>query len=155
MFERCKSLEGFPFSNEEKKESKVKDINSNLYSNNNKNNTILENSIQFSSSIANLKLENQFENFGLNISKWKTCDCKNMSYMFSSCPSLKSLPNISNWDTKNVTDMNSIFAFCISLIYLPDISNWNIINVRNISNMFFCCKSLLSLPDISNGILVM
>ena len=34
----------------------------------------------------------------------------NMSYMFSGCSSLLSLPDISNWNTKNVTKMS--FMFC-------------------------------------------
>ena len=36
----------------------------------------------------------------------------NMSYMFSKCSSLISLPDISEWDTSNVTVMSCIFEKC-------------------------------------------
>ena len=73
----------------------------------------------------------------------------NMSYMFSKCSSLISVPDISNWNTINVIDMSYLFHHCSSLLYLSDISNWNTINVNNLSGIFFNCSSLLSLPDIS------
>ena len=43
-----------------------------------------------------------------------------MSYMFSWCKSLKSLPDISNWDTKNVNDMRYMFSGCDSLRKIPN-----------------------------------
>ena len=46
----------------------------------------------------------------------------NMSYMFSWCSSLSSLPDISKWDTSNVNNMSYIFSYCRSLSSLPDIS---------------------------------
>ena len=52
-----------------------------------------------------------------------------MSYMFSGCSSLSSLPDISKWNTNNVTNMNSMFYKCSSLSSLPNISIWNINNV--------------------------
>ena len=73
----------------------------------------------------------------------------NMSYMFSECESLSSLPDISKWDTSNVNDMMCMFYGCKSLFSLPDISKWNTSNVNNMSCMFCGCKSLSSLPDIS------
>ena len=72
-----------------------------------------------------------------------------MSFLFSDCTSLTSLPDISKWDTSNVTDMNFMFSGCSLLQKLPDISKWNISNVKDISFMFNNCSSLLSLPDIS------
>ena len=33
----------------------------------------------------------------------------NISFMFSGCSSLSSLPDISNWNTNNVTNMNGMF----------------------------------------------
>ena len=74
----------------------------------------------------------------------------NMSYMFSDCSSLLSLPDISYLNTNNVTNMCGMFYGCSSLSSLPDISNWNTNNVTNMSYMFSGCSSLLSLPDISN-----
>ena len=72
-----------------------------------------------------------------------------ISYMFSECSSLSSIPDISNWNTNNVNDMYSMFSRCSSLSSLPDISKWNTNNVNNISDMFSECSSLSSLPDIS------
>ena len=73
-----------------------------------------------------------------------------MSFVFSNCPSLLSLPDISKWNTNNVTDMSYMFNNCSSLLSLPDISNWNINNVKDMSYMFSGCSSLSSLPGISN-----
>ena len=73
----------------------------------------------------------------------------NMSFMFSGCKSLLSLPDISKLNTNNITNMSLMFALCSSLSSLPDISKWNINNVTNISYMFCLCSSLSSLPDIS------
>ena len=42
----------------------------------------------------------------------------NMSYMFSGCSSLLSLPDISNWNTKNITNMKFLFSGCSSLLSL-------------------------------------
>ena len=47
---------------------------------------------------------------------------KDISNMFSNCPSLSTLPDISKWDTKNVKDMSYLFSLCSSLENLPDIS---------------------------------
>ena len=35
-----------------------------------------------------------------------------MSFMFSICKSLSSLPDISKWDTKNVNDKRGMFFHC-------------------------------------------
>ena len=50
---------------------------------------------------------------------------------------------------KNITNMSYMFSGCSSLISLPDISKWNNNNVTNMSFMFYGCSSLISLPDIS------
>ena len=84
-----------------------------------------------------------------DISKWNINNVSNMSWMFSRCSSLSSLPDISNWNTINVTDMWNMFYGCSSLSSLPDISTWNTINVTDMNGMFYRCSSLLSLPDIS------
>ena len=72
-----------------------------------------------------------------------------MSFMFSNCNSLLSLPDISKWNTINVTNMNSMFSDCNSLSTMPDISKWNTDNVTNISSMFSNCNILSPFPDIS------
>ena len=45
-----------------------------------------------------------------------------MSYIFSNCESLLSLPNISKWNTNNIINMSNVFSDCESLFSLPDIS---------------------------------
>ena len=75
-----------------------------------------------------------------------------MSYMFSNCESLSSLPDISKWNTSNVGGMSYMFSNCELLTSLPDISKWNISSVGYMSYMFSNCKSLVSLPDISNWV---
>jgi surface protein len=73
----------------------------------------------------------------------------NLSYMFSNCTSLISVPDIANINTIDITDMRGIFDGCSALTSLPDISKWNLINATSISRMFDGCCSLTSLPDIS------
>ena len=155
MFEHCESLEEFSFRNE-----KMEKPNSNLYSKekyvlysnaiirNTKSEKVSE-SEKVYSTFSSFDPENQTETFSFDKSKWKTCNCKDMSSMFCGCSSLKSLPDISRWDTKNVTNMISIFDGCKSLKSISDISNWNLSKVSSISGMFDFCESLVSLPDIS------
>ena len=92
--------------------------------------------------ISLISISDNFENIDMS-------DIINMSSMFSSCTSLKSLPDISKWNTNNVNDMSNMFSCCSSLISLPDISKWNTNNVNDMSGMFNSCTSLKSLPDIS------
>ena len=72
-----------------------------------------------------------------------------MSFLFSNCSSLSLIPDISNWNTSNVSNMASMFGGCILLSRLPDISKWNTSNVKNMSKLFFGCSSLITLPDLS------
>ena len=72
----------------------------------------------------------------------------NMSYMFSFCSSLSSLPDISKWNTNNVNNMSHMFYGCSSLSSLPDISKWNTNNINDMSYIFYGCSSLSYLPDI-------
>ena len=57
---------------------------------------------------------------------------RDMNKLFTSCNSLKYIPDISKWNTFNVVNMESIFSFCYSLESLPDLSKWNTKNVKNI-----------------------
>ena len=59
-----------------------------------------------------------------------------MSYMFSSCSSLQSVPA---FNTAAVTDMSSMFYGCYSLQSVPA---FNTAAVTNMSNMFYGCSSL-------------
>ena len=72
-----------------------------------------------------------------------------MSFMFSDCTSLLSLPDLPKWNIRNVTNMYKLFGNCSSLISLADISKWNTSLVKDMSLMFYKCSSLKSLPDIS------
>ena len=67
-----------------------------------------------------------------------------MSFMFSHCESLKSLPDISNWNLSNVTNISYMFNNCVSLISLPDLSQWNTSKVTEIRNIFFGCESFIN-----------
>ena len=90
-----------------------------------------------------------------DISKWKTDNAIDMSYMFSNCKSLLSLPNISKWkiNNDNLISTSHIFNNCNSLLSLPDISEWKTNNIIDMSYIFFNCNSILSLPDISTVLL--
>ena len=94
-------------------------------------------------------IKNNNNNKKLKIKLKGVNNITNMSWMFSECSSLISLPDISKWNTNKVTEMSSIFYKCSSLLSLIDISKWNTNNVVDMSYMFSECSSLLSLPDIS------
>ena len=87
--------------------------------------------------------------FSEDISKWDTQNITDMSFLFSDCSTLESIPDISNWDTSNVINISEIFYNCNSLQSLPDISKWDTSNIKYMRNIFRNCKSLISLPDIS------
>ena len=84
-----------------------------------------------------------------DISKWNTSNVNDMSNIFNGCEVLSSLPDISKWNTSNVSNMNSIFHYCNALISLPDISKWDTSKVINMNSIFSNCISLSALPDIS------
>ena len=72
-----------------------------------------------------------------------------LSYMFSGCLSLLSLPDISKLNENNIINMRGIFFFCSLLSYIDDISGWKTKNVKDALGIFQNCLSLKSLPDIS------
>ena len=74
--------------------------------------------------------------FSVDLSKWNTCNCVNMSKMFCGCEYLVKLPDMSNWDTHNCKDLSHMFCGCKELNILPDISNWNISKVTDLSYSF-------------------
>ena len=84
-----------------------------------------------------------------DISNWDTSNIINISELFYNCYSLTSLPDISKWDTSNIKYMRNIFKDCRALISIPNISKWNIKNCTNICAMFQGCLSLKEIPDIS------
>ena len=89
-----------------------------------------------------------YNNNRLKIKLKKIYNITNMSYMFSGCSSLLSLPDISKWNTNNITDISHMFSGYILLYTLPDISNWVTDNATNMNYMFSGCLSLTFLPDI-------
>ncbi len=76
-----------------------------------------------------------------------TSNVTNMSYMFFTCDSLRSI-DISGFDTSNVTTMRSMFVDCRNLKSL-DLNNFDTSNVTSMFDMFHGCDSLVSL-DVSS-----
>ena len=86
---------------------------------------------------SNNTMTNLFTILSLSLgTKRKIDSIIDMSYMFSGCISLKSLPDISKWNTKNVTNISYMFYGCQSLKSLPDISKWNTSNILKMSYFF-------------------
>ena len=75
----------------------------------------------------------------------KLIDIKNItdiSYMFSGCLSLISLPDISNMNLNNITNIIGIFFYCSSLSYIDDISKWETKNIQDLCGIFLNCSAL-------------
>ncbi len=72
-----------------------------------------------------------------------TANVTNMAYLFSGCPSLKTL-DLSGFNTENVVYMDFMFYGCSSLEAL-DLSNFNTENVEVMWSMFDGCSSLKTL----------
>ena len=75
------------------------------------------------------------------ISFGDTSDVTDMSYMFSGCQNLTSVPSL---DTRNVTGMFHMFESCSSLTSVP---SFDTSNVTSMSSMFSGCQSLTSVPS--------
>lgn len=74
-----------------------------------------------------------------------TSSVTNMSYMFSSCSNLTTIPQL---DTSNVTNMGYMFQNCSNLTTIPLLDTSS---VTNMNNMFYYCKSLKTIQiDTSN-----
>lgn len=85
------------------------------------------------------------------ISKWKNISkITDISYLFSECERLRTIPNLSNWDVSNVTNMSYLFNKCTNLKYIPVIDKWEVKKVEKINKLFSDCENLISIPDISN-----
>ena len=74
------------------------------------------------------------------IKLWDTSNVTDMSYMFTSCTELITIPQL---DTSNVTDMNQMFYNCVSLTTIPQLDTSK---VTDMSYMFYSCTSLTSIP---------
>ena len=92
--------------------SRIRIFGEQFIKNNKKNcKIIIENKEQDISEYINVN--EKITNLKIKLKEIKTIT--NMSYMFSDCKSLISLPDISNWNTNNVTDMSHMFDNCESL----------------------------------------
>ena len=69
----------------------------------------------------------------------------NMSYMFSNCTKLTSIPE---FDTINVTNMSYMFSHCSSLTSVP---LFDTSNVTNMENAFRNTESLNSIPQFNTS----
>ena len=81
--------------------------------------------------------------------QWDTKNINDISFLFSDCSTLISIPDISNWDTTNLINISELFYNCYSLISLPDISKWDTSNIKYMRNIFKDCRALISIPNIS------
>ena len=67
-----------------------------------------------------------------------------MSYMFSDCTNLQTIPLIS---TGNITNMSNMFSYCRSLQTIPLLDTSK---VTDASSMFYNCSNLITLPNNFN-----
>ena len=74
----------------------------------------------------------------LDLNNFDTSSVNNMTNMFFSCSSVKSL-YLKDFDTSSVKAMESLFSGCTSLISL-DLRNFNTTSVTNFKNVFLNCN---------------
>lgn len=78
-------------------------------------------------------------------------DTNNFDDMFTSCDSLKEIPNINEWDVSHVTNMRGMFRN--TDIFDQDISEWDVSQVTDMSSMFQGASSFnqdIGKWDVSN-----
>lgn len=80
-----------------------------------------------------------------SIPQLDTSNSTNMKYMFSHCENLQKVPEL---DTSNVTNMERMFYDCP---YLKSIPQLDTSNVTNMSNMFGYCISLTTIPQLDTS----
>ena len=68
-----------------------------------------------------------------------------MSFMFSGCSSLASIPQL---NTSNAKNMSFMFSYCQQLTTIPQLDTSN---VTNVDGMFERCTSLISIPELDFG----
>ena len=74
-----------------------------------------------------------------------TANVTNMSYMFTTCTRLTTIPQL---ETSNVTNMNYMFYSCYMLTTIPQLDTSN---VTNMSDMFEHCPRLTSIPQLDTS----
>lgn len=62
-----------------------------------------------------------------------------MSYLFSDCSSLTTVPNIDQWQTSNVTNIDGMFSSCSS--FNQNISAFDISSITSFMGLFYGCSS--------------
>ena len=85
----------------------------------------------------------------LDLTKFKTLNTMEMSYMFNQCYKLKEIKGINNFNTSKVTNMEFMFSQCFELKYL-DLTNFNTSNVTSMYGMFNKCYKLKEIKGINN-----
>ena len=80
-----------------------------------------------------------------SIPQINTISATNMNGMFQSCSSLTTIPLL---DTVSVTSMNSMFHNCSNLTSIPLL---NTSNVTNMERMFYGCSNLTSVPQLNTS----
>ena len=71
-----------------------------------------------------------------------TSKVTDMSYMFSSCTELTSIPQL---DTSKVTNMRNMFFNCSKLTTIPELDTSK---VTNMENLFTNCRKLTAIPQL-------
>ena len=77
---------------------------------------------------------------GLNTSK-----VTSMTYMFSSCTAITTIPQL---DTSEVTDMSYMFQYCYALTMIPQL---NTSKVTKMTYMFEGCRKLTMIPQLNTS----
>ena len=79
----------------------------------------------------------------VSVPLFDTSNVTDMSFMFNDCTKLTCIPL---FDTSNVTNMTSMFEECDILKTIPQLETSN---VTNVSRMFYACVGLKSIPDMN------
>ena len=74
-----------------------------------------------------------------------TSNVTNMSYMFTYCSNLTTIPSL---NTSSVTNMSNMFAYCSKLSTIPSL---NTSNVTNMSYMFSYCSNLTTVTMLDTS----
>ncbi len=84
----------------------------------------------------------------LPIKDWNVGNVRDFSHLFEYCEGLKTL-NLVNWNTANGTCFENMFSQCLSLTSTGDLSRWNMAQAKDISMMFYSCQKLRNTGDLS------
>ena len=68
------------------------------------------------------------------------------SYAFADCVNLLTAVNITKWNTSKVVDMSYMFSGCSKLTTVPE---FDCSAVRNVDGMFYSCSKLTTVPNMN------